>query len=835
MRTYRTITYGGTQKTFAAWGISRPRREVNNQSSESFGFDISALCDSNEVFPYGAEIIVRYGVQLDNSGEIIPNTGTVEFVGYRTEELRNGSPEIEQLAYKFAGIWEYFFERLPFEQLAPSWDPVTHTSVMVPRSQVVLGQGPDGTRQTVAAQIAEIVNYIIAQMTEEFGAAKVQLGAGLPAEFVAFDQVNSLTCSEALRKMLRWIGSSSVWFDYSTTPPTLQCKSRPNLTPVTCPIVGSGGIKIMRRDDLIPPVVHLMYRVSVHDTLGDYERILHDVAGVNGYVDSEGALHGASTIDALLAGKKFGVIAQTYDFVGPSFARQKVTFETSALPIGASNAAVLDWWCARCPELNQVTNLSIASNATFSPSLPSNAVYMITKGSWADWLDGVGLEVTCEQQFSGEVYTPDNRLAHVWQRVSKQTKFTATSLPGGTYYSAPQITQGEVIPFGLAKSIYDVEKIPQYEGNFVIHEDEITNVVGVGNALNLTGGKAEWESMNAQVQQVSYDYESGITTVTFGPARHLGAGDLIERLRANRSIRTILYSSSSRTNAEMGSASSAPDYGSRENSTTGPATPALLAGFESDNTVSQPDALGRWWLDASARSLGISGKDFVDETHPGDGVVEVKLAEIDTPIAPTGDPLTNAQQRKHDIRLREVEISIPGGNSKKYFTTLPCSAPYSKTADDGELGGGIELFKIDDVHEDYLLCRKWDGVSQAVSLTGELIPVAIGFKNRYWNKRADYASDVIDGVTMAYSDPPTGYDKISNRHVIGTYVEENVTKNINIQQMLYIPWRGADGYYAGDPIYAMRCNHTGVFVAEIEAKYIYVETNRPWALRESTI
>jgi hypothetical protein len=43
--------------------------------------------------------------------------------------------------------------------------------------------------------------------------------------------------------------------------------------------------------------------------------------------------------------------------------------------------------------------------------------------------------------------------------------------------------------------------------------------------------------MRACVQQISYDLTAGRTTLTFGPAAHLGAKDFVERLRINRGPR----------------------------------------------------------------------------------------------------------------------------------------------------------------------------------------------------------------------------------------------------------------------------------------------------------
>jgi hypothetical protein len=52
------------------------------------------------------------------------------------------------------------------------------------------------------------------------------------------DTVNDITCAEAMRKMLRWIGavgSPVVWFDYTATPPALHVATRDILSSVNLP------------------------------------------------------------------------------------------------------------------------------------------------------------------------------------------------------------------------------------------------------------------------------------------------------------------------------------------------------------------------------------------------------------------------------------------------------------------------------------------------------------------------------------------------------------------------------------------------------------------------
>lgn len=73
-----------------------------------------------------------------------------------------------------------------------------------------------------------------------------------------------------------------------------------------------------------------------------------------------------------------------------------------------------------------------------------------------------------------------------------------------------------------------------YEGKITSEQAEVSGAIGLGNALNLSGGRAEWEGMNAPVQTVAEDVDAGRTEIGFGPPSHLSPQDLVELLRGAR-------------------------------------------------------------------------------------------------------------------------------------------------------------------------------------------------------------------------------------------------------------------------------------------------------------
>jgi hypothetical protein len=120
----------------------------------------------------------------------------------------------------------------------------------------------------------------------------------------------------------------------------------------------------------------------------------------------------------------------------------------------------------------------------------------------------------------------------------------AYTLPSGTYSS--QTAPGEPIPYGLAAFVWNIEKVPQYDGTHGVvavdpqtGQPAMSDPCPVGTNLCLSGGLPEYATMNSQVQAVSYDLMTCHVDITVGVASHLGGGDMIERLRINRGPRWL--------------------------------------------------------------------------------------------------------------------------------------------------------------------------------------------------------------------------------------------------------------------------------------------------------
>jgi hypothetical protein len=735
--TFTTLTYNGTEKTLADWGISTAQRQVSNQAGDNFAFDMMLAADAADPFPYGAQITIqigRTGGASATSPSGLPNTGLtgfsggkIWFVGYRVDTFRTGSPSLEKLAYKFAGPWEFFFERLVFQKLWWTWNGTENVADW--RSQVILGQsvnalvgpndtvpGSDATNlMSIAQQIKEIAAYVINETTATYGSPQLQFdpltavidGTNydllvtpsahcLVPDFIAgfsvsgktsqsanqitmlrapLDAVNDVTCADAMRRMLRWIGalgSPVVWFDYSTVVltagvmtagPTLNVSTRDQLPSISLPFSSSPlplltpveSVKIKRRDDLIPGAISLKFRITTSNNGQSVVQVVNDIAttisgapvegiGITGrlqtpanFVAQNSTLIASGTQTTMQnTARGFASSMATIDMEGA----QQLSATIGCVPVDvgdpSSDASALTFWATLFPESADATNLALydASGAPATVIDDTNTAvdlsiynYRLTKGQIAPWMvattgaAGVAKKCTVKAKFSYTQNSSDgsNTVANSTVKYHEKTAtITLTNLAGGTYGI---VNAGEVVPYGLAGFIYNIESIPQYEGTFTLQETEITDQCPLGNNLNLTGALAEWATMNACVQSISYDLTNGRTTLTFGPAGHLGAKDFVERLRVNRGPRWY-YSiggnmlNSSTAGTELGNFT--PDQGPSPNN----AVPAIL-------TI--PTSVSDWLTNASSYTTGVPGI-----THDGapSSVTQPNYGGITAPNAP---------------------------------------------------------------------------------------------------------------------------------------------------------------------------------------------------------
>lgn len=515
------IYHGGEWKTFSALGLSNPTRGINSQMVDVVGFHAAQDFDADLLFAYGATVQIR-------------RDGVQWFYGRVTKTPRMGAPRLEEVGYEVSGPW-FWLDHLVFQQ---TWNYADAFGVTQSgkSSHLMLGQklilDPEmtgnlvGVPQTTAEQISEVLAWAVAC------GAPLQAGTILTGITVPIREIRDTTCGEAIRQMLRWHPDAVTWFDYSTTPPTFHCGKRANLQVINLTVGETPiqSVSIASRDDLKVPAVVLKFEstdTSQPDGIAR-QRITTQIAPLGASEDVLGAM------------------VATVDLQGASANWLRAVTTTGTIDAASTNETLKKaWWAAKLPWLNDARVVSFTVSDVARSGAHGYARELVD-GQITEWMIEQGLNQE-DEEISAKVSVTYANASSKNNTVSEvQTvRVKATDAPLGEqeYVSLQSYASGEAEPTGLAQAVYDALATLQYEGSVVLKEEEvntamraagITNSAGVGCVLNIAGGRSEWAAMKALVVSVIENLSIGETTINYGPAGHLGYGDLIELLQINR-------------------------------------------------------------------------------------------------------------------------------------------------------------------------------------------------------------------------------------------------------------------------------------------------------------
>jgi hypothetical protein len=248
--------------------------------------------------------------------------------------------------------------------------------------------------------------------------------------------------------------------------------------------------------------------------------------------------------------------------------------------------------------------------------------------------------------------TTGNLLKRFTQK-EHHVEITVTNGTTGLYSAESSVTSGETIPSDLALGIWTALNRLQYEGEYVKVQSAINGGVSMLNRLNLSGGRADWATMNAQIQSIEKDYGRGETQVTIGPAKHLNAQQLLDIFHAWR-FRLISYNPAVRASGDPGGSS-----GATEISKNAPKK-NTMEGLEN------PSAQVVAYHDSDLPTGSLKGQCIIDAKTIND----LLLATTPTPAPTFG--VTDIQT----IQVREIAGCNASGQVV-YMLAL-VSAPYTK-------------------------------------------------------------------------------------------------------------------------------------------------------------
>ncbi|PTY00765.1 hypothetical protein DB346_14200 [Verrucomicrobia bacterium LW23] len=581
-----------------------------------------AAVDAPPLFAYGQSCIIY-------------RDATPWFYGRVTSNPRGGSGRAESVGYRLAGPW-WYLENKAFQQL---WGmravASPHLPVPTLKGRAILCQGPAGERITTGAQMVEAIEYVIDR------GAPIALGTIEGDVIPPLQEVSNITCAEVIRHMCRWTPDITAWFDYATEPhPTLHIRRRAAMPTVSVPI-----------GEALPPRVAALEITPRHDLQASavimrYERT-HDIDGVDSItIDTDIYPPGANADawDAVELTVELGGAASTWQ-------RQWVRAE-----VIAENG--LDWWRRQLPWLRQVSDLNITSGAVApadgaGPALPR---YMI-EGSCPAWMDDQSETMRVTAVASGTLR--DENDVEIESFVNRPLECTVmgTNLSTRLYAHATSVTLPEETPVGLAQQMYAALSVLHWQGTATLTAEEVADDIAPGRLLSFTGALPAWETMAAQIQEVTDSVDDGTTTVAFGPPVNQGAQDRVELMRVTK--RPVTWRAPERSSGQ------ASDRPQMEGGTKTPGTISASAPTGTRHVLLNNGLDGTARLDVLNDVRGDFPK---TEWLKGDAVkASINAEEIHA------NCLT-------PVQLREVRWCKDGAPGEEWYVMLMCSEPYQHTA-----------------------------------------------------------------------------------------------------------------------------------------------------------
>lgn len=478
---------------------------------------------------------------------------------------RYGLQESEGMILEIRDAWADMEETVYLEEW-PAYLPAEggYDNVNALLDAIIGGLNPDGTARTTSQLIQAAVSFAIG------AGVPLQMG-NIPAGMRApLEEIKGRTCSEIILKALTQHPHWMTWMDYSTSPATLHFVDRSTATARTLLVDGTGNVAdfdIVRRDDLVPRRVILSYEtaggipgvVGVEAPRGIIEDIYPPPPGIG---TDPLPLTGPGVIRATLPLATIDEVKATS--TPPIVDRQYARIQTRPIPADKDDANAKTWIKKKYRHLQDIPDAAFAItdlvrdldewgddvpepvNPAAVPANPVNAGDIpneLVAGQIEDWMDAETGRVRVVPKIRATssateaqrkeiakilpacIVVATNKTTGLYQRVVSWT-------PGSSTAGTPAAQAAPML--GLAQAYFEQFAETAFEGTINLANDEIPRTRFAGCRINLTGGLAEWATMDALVASVQWAADAGSTSIQIGPPRWQSFADFIALQQALR-------------------------------------------------------------------------------------------------------------------------------------------------------------------------------------------------------------------------------------------------------------------------------------------------------------
>lgn len=532
-------------ETLAERKINTVRIHARSQAQDILTFRMVRDAADDPEFGYGDIISLK-------------RNATQVFYGKVVTLPRAASAKNEDHVYRVAGPW-WWLDEITFQT---AWKHYEAGQLQTQyKSRAILGQDAAGGRQTIAGVIGEVLAFAIS------AGAPIQIGSTGPGAQFPFDEVVDLTCGEIIRRVLRWAPDYVAYFDHSTTPPTFHCRARSSLGRVTVNLDGGrvGDYEVVERSDLRTPAVVIFYEFAEWNEVDDeYGQFAEERTQVDAYPSgSSGRAPGSIVATVELATGEVTYVTQTLDVV-----EIPETLTVAENQTSEANDRARAWWTGHVEWLRR---LGAGDYQIHDVARASSLQNEIVSGQIMEWMTGGEEEDLVEALIDFVVRDDDDVIVKREKNVPVTVKMRVTDATGGFYPRIATVEDRESVPTGVAQAFYNSVNSLGYSGFAKLRAADSFTALNLGYKLCLSGGAAAWESMDAAIQELVHEVDTGSTTITFGPPEHLTIQDLVERLRANRQRNKTVHFLSRTSGKNTKARSTVPlgDAPSMKNSSSG--------------------------------------------------------------------------------------------------------------------------------------------------------------------------------------------------------------------------------------------------------------------------